>query len=225
MGLFNRKKYTINDINVNISRSELVQRSRILFIDDEEPELITDLIKAGFSVDHEIDLTIENCHLIDHKKYDLILLDYGNVGSKFGEEEGLSLLKHIKRVNPAVVVISYTSKALPAKQADFFILTDGTLPKDAGIADSMEKIENGLMKAHSIERNWKTLIKILGIKEGSESDQKAQNDFVKSLKNDKKREIFKKSILTTVSADESGIVNEIVLKLFGLGIKAAIAAI
>lgn len=231
MGLFKfikrlRYKYKIGDVEVNIERNDLIRRSRILFIDDEEPELINDLKKSNFSVDHEIDITPENAHLLEPQKYDLILLDFGDVGSKFGNEEGLSLLRHIKRVNPIVVIISYTSKAIPAKHADFYKLADGTLSKDAGIADSMEKIEDGLKKAHSIERIWIAFLKIMCITQGSDRDLKLQNEYVRALKSDKKRTLLMKKITGISCSDTSNEIAQWILsKLIEIGVKGIITAI
>ena len=103
------------------------------------------------------------------------MLDFGNVGKSFGADEGLSLLRHIKRVNPAIVVLSYTSRALSTVHADFYRHTDGVLAKDAGIAESLEKIEEGLKKAHSIDNVWLGLITLAGINPGSEEDKRYQD--------------------------------------------------
>lgn len=221
--LFNSKKFTLNDLQFNIIRSDLISQSRILFIDDEEPELIEELKKAGFSIDHIPDLTTENCHLIEQKKYHLILLDFGNVGKKLGKEEGLTLLRLIKRINPTIVVFSYTSKALSASQAEFFTMSDGNLPKDAAITDSMEKIEEGLRKAHSIERNWISLLHLLGITVGSEKDLELQNDFIRALKKKDKIELFKKRFISDKFGDSNKVIIEILNKLIEIGIKALIA--
>src|SRR5438067_2540709 len=141
------KRRTFTGIRGSISRDELRRRSRILVIDDERPELVDDLQKAGFAVDYHPDINKENLSFLDQNIFDLILLDFGNVGTSVGPDQGLTLLRHIKRINPAIVVLAYTSKALGADHADFYRLADGVLAKDAGIAESMEKIEGNLQKA------------------------------------------------------------------------------
>jgi len=164
------EKKTIASISQKLPRAELVRRSRILIIDDEIPELINDLKGARFSVDHVADIDTTNMDLIDKRIYDLILLDFGKIGSHFGDDEGLSLLRHIKRINPTVVVLAYTSKALKSDHADFYRLPDGVLSNDAGITDSMEKIEEGLRKAHNIQNVWNGLLTVCDIKPNSEED-------------------------------------------------------
>jgi DNA-binding response OmpR family regulator len=134
-----RRKH-IDELRSPMPREELIRRSRVLFVDDERPTLIDDLKAAHFSAEHVADIDNNNLDLIDRKLYDLILLDFGNVGKAFGRDEGLALLRHIKRVNPATVVLAYTAKALAADHSDFYRLADGVLAKDAGIADSLEKV-------------------------------------------------------------------------------------
>lgn len=105
-------KRSIDEVKVSLSRDELLRRSRLLVVDDERPEIVDDLKKARFSVDYESDITRDNMHVLE-SSYDLILLDYGNVGKSFGSDEGLSLLKYIKRINPSVVGIRGTPYLIP----------------------------------------------------------------------------------------------------------------
>ena len=190
-------------ISQKLPREELIRRSRILFIDDETPGLITDLQKAHFAVDHVTDIDSTNIEYIDKKLYDLILLDFGGVGLHFGEDEGLSLLKYIKRVNPATIVLSYTSKALKPHHADFYRLTDGVLQKDAGIADSTEKIEEALRKAHSISNVWSGLLAVCDVQPGSDEDKKMQDLLVRGLNNRGKMDSLKQTVLATLTSDEA----------------------
>jgi hypothetical protein len=78
--LFKRKN--LSDYNPNLSRPELIRRSRILMIDDDQPKLIEDLKADGFSVDY--DPTGNDTAKIEKGLYDLIILDFGGVGAKFG---------------------------------------------------------------------------------------------------------------------------------------------
>ena len=108
---FWEKKKKISDLVIKPSRDIIIKRSRILIVDDEDPVIIQSMKGAGFAVDHFRDIGDDNIKKIDNYLYDLIILDFGGVGSKFGEDEGLSLLKYIKRVAPATVIITYTSKS------------------------------------------------------------------------------------------------------------------
>jgi DNA-binding NarL/FixJ family response regulator len=189
------KKKTIHDLKSTINREQLVRRSRLLIIDDEEPELIEDLKGAGFSVDYKADVDKTNQTIFERQIYDLVLLDFGNVGKAFGGDEGLSLLKYIKRVCPSTVVLTYTSKSLPTAHADFYRLADGTLSKDAGIQDSTEKIEEGLRRAWSVEKMWKGFLEKCNITPGSDADIQLQNQLAGAIGNSKKEKGFTATVI------------------------------
>ncbi|MEX1230078.1 MAG: hypothetical protein WEB58_07550 [Planctomycetaceae bacterium] len=189
-------KYSISTINSNLSRDELLRRSRILIVDDEEPALINDLKAAHFAVDYVPDIDNSNLQLVEGAIYDLILLDFSNVGKQFGDDEGLDLLRHIKRVNPATIILSYTSKALTTDHADFYRQSDGVLSKDAGIQQSMERIEEALQKAHSIDNIWNGLLAVNNIRPDSDEDLRLQDLFVRSLTSKSKMNQLKNHLLT-----------------------------
>jgi DNA-binding response OmpR family regulator len=194
-------KKTIDSLNVNMLRAELVRRSRILIIDDERPDLIDDLKAAHFSVDHVPDVGPDRIDLIERSLYDLVLLDFGDVGLAFGPDQGLSLLRHIKRVNPAIVVLSYTSKALETKHADFYRQTDGVLAKDAGIQESLEKIEDALRKAHSLDNVWTGLLALCDVRPGSSEDLDWQDLFVRGRTSQRKLKALQTKIMTVLTSE------------------------
>jgi hypothetical protein len=55
------------------------------------------------------------------------------------------------------------------------------LPKDAGITDTQEKIEEGLRKAQSVDNVWNGLLKVADIRPGSKEDLDLQDLYVRSL--------------------------------------------
>jgi DNA-binding response OmpR family regulator len=195
------KKHKIDEIEKRIPREDLLQRSRILVIDDEEPDLLADIRQSGFAVDYQPDITNINLSEVDKPKYDLIILDFGSVGTAFGPDQGLSLLKHIKRVNPTAHILAYTSKALGTEHAEFFRLADGVLPKDAGISESMEKIEEALAKSRSIQNTWKGLLNAAGVVLGSKADEEWQDLFVRGLSKPKKLRALREKIVNSVSSE------------------------
>lgn len=200
------EKMRIDSLNVKMPRDELVRRSRVLIIDDERPDLIDDLKASHFSVDHVTDIGPDKIDLIERSLYDLILLDFGDVGAAFGQDQGLSLLRHIKRVNPAIVVLSYTSKALETRHADFYRQTDGALAKDAGIQESLEKIEDALRQAHSLENVWRGLLALCDVRPGSPEDFEWQNLFVRGRTSQRKLRTLQTKIIGTLTSDATKIV-------------------
>ena len=216
-------KKQVSSLAVKLPREELVRRSRILIIDDEPLDLVRDLKKARFAVEQVTDIDSNNFDMVDRPIFDLILLDFGKVGKHFGEDEGLSLLRHIKRVNPAVVVLAYTSKALRSEHADFYRLADGVLAKDAGITESMEKIEEGLRKAHSLLNVWSGLLAVCDIKPGAKEDLEMQDLFVRGLNKQSKIRQLRGQIVSMLSSEEAQKIGLLLLtKAVELGIKSSI---
>lgn len=217
-------KKRIDTLRATIPRQELLRRSRILIIDDERPTLVDDLHSARFAVDYVPDVAAGDLNIFERQLYDVVLLDFGNVGKAFGPDEGLSLLRHIKRVNPAIVILAYTSKALATNHADFYRLADGVLSKDAGIADSLERIEEALRKAHSLENLWSALVVVAGIAPGSQQDRDWQDLFVRGLSSERHRTRLRAKVAAALTSDEAREIGiNLLVKLLELGINAAVA--
>lgn len=217
-----RRKRTLDSFRSKIPRDELKRRSRILVIDDERPELIDDLQRASFAVDYQPDINKQNLVVLDQPLYDLILLDFGNVGTSLGSDQGLTLLRHIKRVNPATIVLAYTSKALVADHADFFRVADGVLAKDAGIAESMEKIEESLQRAHSIDNVWRGLLSLSGISPGSDQDREWQDLAARAIAKPRRLSKFRTTVTAVLgneSAQRIGLL--LIEKIVEIGVKSA----
>lgn len=178
----------INSLVPNLSREHLKRNCRIIFIDDEKLELVDDLKKEGFSA--EQDFSGDNIQNIEKGYYDLIILDYNGVGKRYGEDQGLALLKSIKRVNPSVYVLAYTTQNLsPEKSSEFYTLTDGTLNKDLGVGDSISRIEDALKDAVRPERLWLGILKCKSIPPASKQALELERKVMKAILNAKQEEV------------------------------------
>jgi DNA-binding NarL/FixJ family response regulator len=194
-----------------------------LFIDDEKVDLVDDLKQEGFSVDQDFEgNSIGN---IERGYIDLLVLDYKGIGLKYGQDEGLSLLRAIKRVNPAVYVLAYTSQNLPpSKSSDFYTLCDGTLNKDAGVADSIQRIEEALRSAVAPERLWNGILKSAAIEPGTDRAEKLEKQVVAALMNSKKEQA--KAYLGDDLTDASGsLISALLEKLMSLAIDKALTGL
>lgn len=177
-----KKQPPLDSFDQTLTRERLIQCSRILIIDDEEPLLIGELRREGFGVEH--DREGHDLRNIESQLYDLAILDFHGVGRRLGNAQGLDLLKHIRRVSPRTRVIAYTSRSLNAAESEFFRLSHVVLPKDMGLVDSLSLVETELRKAYSKEHLFEALIAKLSISSGHEK-QKIHAALSKALaKND-----------------------------------------
>ncbi len=184
---FAKKQVSISQMATPIPREQLIKNSRIVIIDDEEPPLKQDLMNRGFAVNWCSDINDSLQQQIESGIYDLIILDFAGVGSTMGSEEGLAILRHVRRVSPGVIVLAYTSKSLDSSKADFYRLTDAVLSKDCGIGESQEKIEEALRKAHSPSNLWKALVAKLDYAAGSEQEKLLEKRFIDAHSNTSKK--------------------------------------
>lgn len=222
MGIF-QKKRRIEELDLRLSREDLLRRSRILIVDDERPDLIEDLTQGGFAVDYKADITNVDMAIVEKPMYDLIILDFKSVGQAFGPNEGLDLLRHIKRVNPSVIIFAYTSKSLGPEHADFFRSADGVLKKDAGIAESLEKIEEGLKRARSVQNLWSSMLHLTEIQPNSKADLDWQDLYVRGLSKQSKRQALTSKVINAVGGEDGQkVVLSILDKLVEIGLKASI---
>lgn len=106
---------------------EIRKRSRILVIDDDEFAYQPLFEKDGYTIekwDDVIDLP-----KLEKGYYDLILLDIQGVGSELSQEQGFGILKHLYKVCPTQMIISYSNADFSLKYQKFFKMADAVLAK------------------------------------------------------------------------------------------------
>jgi DNA-binding NarL/FixJ family response regulator len=164
------KRQAISAMTAVLPRAEILRRGRIAVLDDEPPEMLQDLRDQGLSVDHLASTADPRFNRLAEAFYDLLLLDYGGIGGKFGEDEGLDVLKYLKRVNPGFRVVAFTARTFDASKGDFFRLCDGIIKKDAGIRETLEQVEFHLGTVLTPAHQFQALTSALG----ATADQQAQ---------------------------------------------------
>lgn len=134
---FGRKKY---------SDDEIKKITRVLFIDDEKFGYIDRIKEAGWSVSQIFDLNNLDEECV--RQADIVFLDYKGVGRSLSQsEEGIGLLKALKKKYPAKPIILYSAHA-GFNLGDEFDLADDWLPKNADTYVYIQKIEEFAQKIH-----------------------------------------------------------------------------
>lgn len=146
-----------------LPRPELLRRGRIAVLDDEAPEMLQDLRDHGLVVGHLRSTEDEQFQALADGFYDLLLLDYGGIGPRFGQDQGLDVLRYLKRVNPSLRILAFTARTFDASKADFFRLCDGVVKKDAGIRETLEEIEFHLSQVLTPSYQFSVLTTALGL--------------------------------------------------------------
>lgn len=200
----------LSTFDAALPREELIQKGRIAIIDDEDPLLIEHMRRSQFSVDH--DKTGDDLRNYEAQLYDVAIVDYYGVGQQLGAGQGLDLLKHIRRVSPRTRLIAYTTRSLNASESEFFRLSHIVLPKDMGLGDSMNLIEDQLRKALSKEHLFEAILTKLSITSGEERI-KMHSALAKALSSQDKGK-FKDYVSKAVGVTAEKTVDILIGKLF-----------
>lgn len=165
-----RKAPVLSTYDVGLSRDVLVHSGRILFVDDEVLPLVEQLRHVGLSVDHDRTGSDFETQVVG-QTYDVVILDHTGVGLNYGADQGLDLLRFVRRVSPRSRIISFTSKALKSGESDFFRLSDAVLTKDAGMRESLEVVEEQLLKAFEKQHLFDALMAKVAVSSSADRDK------------------------------------------------------
>ena len=199
---------------VQLSLKGIKEKSKVLFIDDEEVDLIPLLQAEGWHVEQWKD--VNSLTELESGKYDLIFLDIGGVGRKFSpEEEGFRILKRIKSINPSVLIVSYSGQRFDSTKSEFWALADGNLSKSSGAIKAIELLEDLLKQKFTSTYLWNEALEILKGHGMSETDiEKVKQNIIKK-EEPKKIEEKIKSLFGTESSFQIvlGTISKIVMIL------------
>lgn len=208
LGFFREKEFAVE---TNVTRQEIIKKTRIAIIDDDEKLLLIDFLKnQGFSVDHDK----EGNDLAKYSTgiYDVIIIDYHGVGADLGNAQGLSLLRFLRKEAVGARLIAYTSRSLTASEADFFKLSHAVLPKDWGVMDSMELIEEQVRTTYNKNYLFDELVDGLGIKD-SKTKKELKNKLIQCIE-DGRRDDFNKHLLTAFKFTANKAIDVLIGKFF-----------
>jgi CheY-like chemotaxis protein len=122
MGLFSKKRTW-----PTLSYSDIVQRARILVIDDQEFLYKSLFERDGYTIQQWPDVT--DLQAVEHGAFDLILLDLKGVGRAESADEGFGILKHLRATSPAQIIVAYSNSDLSLEYQPFFRDADAVLHK------------------------------------------------------------------------------------------------
>ena len=127
------------------SLEEVRKRAQILIIDDQEWAHQRKLEVDHFHVTRWFD--IEDTDSLTNGSYAIVLLDINGVGMHHSpERQGIGILDHIKRSNPAQVVIVYSANPQGVKDVFTLAKADAVMDKGSSYLDFREQIDSLLIR-------------------------------------------------------------------------------
>ena len=163
--------------------TELVKRTRIVVIDDERTTFPFDVLQEqGYSIDHWPD--VKGLAKLENGFYDIIILDIGGIGRELDEiNEGIAVLKHLKKLNPAQVVVAFSGQSYESAKIPFFQLADQYVPKPTPAITWKEIIDDLIKTKITVGHYWDTMRQAL--REAGVSEKAIKNveaSLVKAVK-------------------------------------------
>ena len=175
-----------------VPMDEIRKRARIVVVDDAEFPYLPLFLKDGYTVEKWDD--IQEMSKLESGYYDLILLDIQGVAKDRSEEQGLSVLKHVRSVNPAQIIMAYSNADWSLKYQEFFRLADATLAKSADYYEFKRSVDRLLKDRFSLGFYVDRIVRLAG--ERFEDDQtlrKLARDAILRRSTDKLESYLKKA--------------------------------
>ena len=130
------------------SLDQIVGRARILVVDDQEFPYEVLFRDAGYNITKWDN--INSLGDLETGRYDIILLDLQGIGRDLSKDQGLGVLRHIKKTRPSQVVVAYSNSDWGVQYQPFFELADRVLPKSADYVDFKREVDDLLLEHFSV---------------------------------------------------------------------------
>ncbi|MGM0655943.1 MAG: hypothetical protein ACQETR_11585 [Thermodesulfobacteriota bacterium] len=132
----------------HLSLDEIRKRARILVIDDSDFIYQPLFENDGYNIDKWDDVV--DLQKLESGYFDIIFLDIQGVGLSVSKEQGLGILKHLRKICPTQIIIAYSNADFSLKYQDFFTLANATLSKSDDYVQFKRKLDNLLADKFSM---------------------------------------------------------------------------
>lgn len=132
----------------DLGLEEIIRRAQILVVDDEDFPYATLFRREGYNVTKWRD--VSKISEIEQGKFDVVLLDLQGIGRKLSADQGLGVLRHIKKARPSQVIVAYSNADWPVKYQPFFDKADRVLSKSADYVDFKREVDELLQEHFSV---------------------------------------------------------------------------
>jgi len=128
-----------------LSIEQVRKHARILVIDDHAFPAERTFTRDGYHFERWA--AIKNLSQLTDGHYQLILLDVQGVGlAESPLKQGLGILEHIKKTNPAQAVILYSSDTYSVSSSKYIVLADAFLDKSSSYVEYKDQVDRLLLE-------------------------------------------------------------------------------
>jgi DNA-binding response OmpR family regulator len=140
-----------------------------LVIDDDPNSFpVKTLQSEGYNIEYWP--RVENIGRLEDGEFDIIILDIVGVASEWSAQDGLGILEHLKKRNPAQIIVAFSGQTFDLSKTPFFRLADETLPKPVDALKCKQVIDNMLETTYTIQHFWDGIAGILAANGVPEKD-------------------------------------------------------
>ena len=139
----------------NLSIEEIKEKTRVLFIDDQNRnDIIEYLSKSDWKCRQLFERDFDTLDAIDIKDSQIICVDINGVGEKLGKNNGLDIVKSIKTKTPNKKIIIYSSQTTQNIFHEAVDLADKKIFKSAGDLKYSKMQSKNCLKLYSVGMKW-----------------------------------------------------------------------
>lgn len=140
----------------NLSIEEIKEKTRVLFIDDQNRnDIIEYLSKSDWKCRQLFERDFDTLDAIDIKDSQIICVDINGVGEKLGKNNGLDIVKSIKTKTPNKKIIIYSSQTTQNIFHEAVDLADKKIFKSAG---DFEVFKNAIEELSKTIFSWDEMV-------------------------------------------------------------------
>ena len=127
------------------SIEQVRKHSRILVIDDHVFPAMKNFERDGYHF--ERGPSVKNLSQLTDGHWHVILLDIQGVGlAESPDLQGLGILRHVKRSNPAQPVIVYSAQPQKVSSSEYLLLADAVIDKGMSYLEYKERVDDLLVR-------------------------------------------------------------------------------
>lgn len=126
-----------------LEHDEIVKRARVLVLDDGEFPYLRLFRRDGYTIEKWN--RVKDLPALEAGDYDVILLDLHGVGLAESADQGFGVLAHLRKVNPAQIVVAYSNAEWSVDYQAFFESADAVLHKTKDDYVSFKRTVDGLL--------------------------------------------------------------------------------
>ena len=140
---------------------EVKKRARILVIDDDASAFPVNRLRGeGYNIQQWERL--ESLRNLEEGQFDIIFLDIHNICSEeVSASGGVGVLEHLKKVNPAQIVIAFSGKKFDLGHEKFWRIADDYLAKPIDMLKAKARIDSLLKDKFTPDHYWQSLASFL----------------------------------------------------------------